>query len=113
MTKEENSSQEFSPLDDAFRTFFDTCPVGMAMASASGAVLRANRALHDYLGYTREEFKRLTVSQITHPDDVQETRQCFERMREGKCDFDTIRKRYRRRNGAFLRATTTFWVFRD
>jgi diguanylate cyclase (GGDEF)-like protein/PAS domain S-box-containing protein len=45
-------------------------PIGMAVVGLDGAFHRTNRALRSMLGYGRRELAKLTVQEITHPDDL-------------------------------------------
>jgi len=52
------------------RLTFETSPVGVARTALDGRCLEANQALADMLGYSREELRRLTVREVTHPAEI-------------------------------------------
>ena len=56
------------------------------------------------LGYSSEELRKLTVWQVSHPDDVRVTDADRKRLHAGEIDTLTAEKRYLRNDG------TTLWV---
>lgn len=51
-----------------FRTF-DQAPIGATMVDIDGHYIRVNREFEKITGYKQSELQKLTVSDITHPDD--------------------------------------------
>ncbi|MBK1650179.1 hypothetical protein CKO36_16645 [Rhabdochromatium marinum] len=85
--------------EELFRLTFDESPIGAAMVSNEAGFLRVNRALCELLGYSEQELTRLTVDDVTHPDDLQlsyEQRDRFWNAKITKAKFD---KRYLTRTG--------------
>ena len=56
--------------EDRFRLSFECAAIGMALVSREGHWLQANRSLCDLLGYTEAELLGLTLSDVTHPEDL-------------------------------------------
>src|SRR5512144_1261919 len=74
------SNRALRGSEDEFRALFELSAVGLAEVSiATKRFLRANRKFCEITGYTREELTRLTIAEITHPDDRDR-------------DFETIRR---------------------
>jgi PAS domain S-box-containing protein len=70
-----------------FRTAaFEQALVGMAVAGPDGILLDANEALCSLLGREREEILGKTFSDLTHPDDVEETRRRVAEVLDGSTD---------------------------
>lgn len=88
--------------EEQFRSLFEHAPIGVAVHSANGKYLQANRAYQEMLGYTLDELVRLGVKKLTHPDDVLEGQHLFAEMREGRRDFYTREKRYVRKDGRLV-----------
>ena len=55
--------------ESLFEEAFENAPQPMAVLSAGGNILRANRSLCQMLGFTRSEMHALSCVHITHPDD--------------------------------------------
>jgi PAS domain S-box-containing protein len=56
--------------EERFRSAFENAPIGMAMISPNGWMIRVNLALCDILGYSEQELLELSIDEITFPDDV-------------------------------------------
>jgi diguanylate cyclase (GGDEF)-like protein/PAS domain S-box-containing protein len=78
--------------------------VGIAHVDLGGYLIWSNSWLRNMLGYSQEELSRLTVWQISHPEDVHATD--VDRKRYHARELDTLRveKRYICKDG------TTIWV---
>ena len=95
------------------RATFDQAAVGMALRDLDGQWLRVNQTLCDMLGYTRAEFLKLSVPEITPPGERSESIAFAERLREGKVTTYTREKRYLRKDGSTLDASATLTVVND
>jgi PAS domain S-box-containing protein len=63
--------EELRRSEKVFRTLFDLSAIGMAQVSPEGRYLSVNRKLCQMLGYSEQELTRLTLHEVTHPDDRQ------------------------------------------
>ncbi|RLB54379.1 MAG: hypothetical protein DRJ42_09390, partial [Deltaproteobacteria bacterium] len=85
-----------------FQRAFEDAPIGMALVGVDERIVGANVALCRMLGYSREELLRLTVPQITHPDDLAvEVEFKAEAFGGGPGTF-RVEKRYVRADGTVL-----------
>jgi diguanylate cyclase (GGDEF)-like protein/PAS domain S-box-containing protein len=78
--------------------------VGMAHVDPGGHVIWSNSWLRNMLGYSQEELARLTVWQISHPEDVHATDVDRKRLHARELDTLRVEKRYICKDG------TTIWV---
>jgi diguanylate cyclase (GGDEF)-like protein/PAS domain S-box-containing protein len=78
--------------------------VGIAHVAPSGRFIWSNSWMHAMLGYAKEDLERLTVWDISHPDDIHNTDEERSRMHSGETDFLRTEKRYIRKDGE------TIWV---
>ncbi|MBI5041601.1 MAG: PAS domain S-box protein, partial [Gammaproteobacteria bacterium] len=62
--------QALADSQQRFTRAFETAPQGMALLDLNGRWLDANDALCRLIGYTRDELRALTLSTLTHPNDV-------------------------------------------
>ncbi len=85
-----------------FRAYFQAPNVGIAITSPEKGWLEANDAICAMLGYTRDELRKLTWLELTHPDDVADDVAEFERLMAGKIDRYSLDKRFRRKDGIFV-----------
>ncbi|MEY4748786.1 MAG: hypothetical protein RIQ60_1000 [Pseudomonadota bacterium] len=54
-----------------FEATFEQAAVGIALLGLDGQWIRVNRRLCDILGYTDAELRRLSVADISHPEDLE------------------------------------------
>ena len=87
----------------ALQAIFDQAAVGIAQISLDGSLLRANDRYCQMLGYSESELRTKRISDITHPDDCEQTLAGFQRLLEGVISSHSMEKRYIRRDG------TVFW----
>jgi len=91
--------------DRSLRALLETVPVGMAMASLDGRLIATNRAFLEMLGYSREELVGLSVYDLTHQGDIEQTAENLHRIPEiGTMRFD---KRFLRKDGSAFWARVT------
>jgi PAS domain S-box-containing protein len=88
--------------EERFRATFNQAPVGIGHVTPDGRWLRINRKYCDIVGYSEEEFKTLTVKDITHPDDLAETLQNYHRMLTRDLENYCLEKRYIQKNGSIV-----------
>jgi PAS domain S-box-containing protein len=82
-----------------FENAFKLAATGMALVGLDGRWLRANPALCEITGYSEEELRQLTFSEITHPDDLAANYEGDERLLQGEADDYKLEKRYLRKDG--------------
>lgn len=104
------SEQQRQQLDIIFRN----SRIGFSLSDSNGVgLIMVNQALCDMLGYTREDFKTLTVKDLTHPDDAEESRLYREKMFRGEIDSFTVKKRYITKAGDTVWARTSVSGVKD
>jgi two-component system cell cycle sensor histidine kinase/response regulator CckA len=88
--------------DDLLQRAFETTAIGMAIVSASGRIVRPNRAYCELLGYTPDELLSLDADAVTHPDDRKATAETIRRLVEGEVPRLAVEKRYVRKDGEVI-----------
>jgi two-component system cell cycle sensor histidine kinase/response regulator CckA len=92
---------------------FDFAPLGFVQADPlTGRILRANRRLAGMLGYTTEELRGMTFTDLTHPDDAGRDLQTFRDLASGDLRDCQVEKRYVHRDGHTVWAKLTATVLR-
>ncbi len=72
---------------------FERSPIGAAIVGQDGELLQVNQSLVGMLGYPREELLQRRLSQLTHPDDVEEGTALFNELLDGTRDSYESHKR--------------------
>ncbi len=79
-----------------FRTVFDHAPIGVCRLSIKGRILDTNPTLQQMLGYSAVEMARLSIGDLSHPDD----RARLQELQDHRVDRFVIERRYLRRDGS-------------
>lgn len=78
-----------SPLSSSFRRS------GKSMTAPDGRLIRVNKALCAFLGYSAEELQSRTIATVTHPSiDLAETAELIRALLAGERDIVDVEKRY-------------------
>jgi PAS domain S-box-containing protein len=81
---------------------FNHAPHGISVADAAGHYIGANASFLRLVGYSEAELLKKTIFDLTHPDDVAESRRLFEDMLGGAAERIEFDKRYLRRDGRVI-----------
>lgn len=95
-----------------FRQIFEDAPIGMAVIGLDERFRQVNSTFCEMLGYTEEELAGRTPLEITHRDDVEESKRLALAMLTTQ-EHDCLEKRYVRKNGDVLWASRTGCMIRD
>jgi diguanylate cyclase (GGDEF)-like protein/PAS domain S-box-containing protein len=81
---------------------FDNAAAGVALADASGRLLRVNPALCDMLGRDTQTLLTLSWPEITHPDDIALEQPLVEAMLANRRDGYRLKKQFLRGDGSSI-----------
>ncbi len=97
------AERKLAESEARFRQIFENAPIGLAVTSLEKRFIQVNGSLCRMLGYSEEELLRTTWAQLTHPDDLELSRQRFRGLRNtddyGVWDSE---KRYIHRTGGVV-----------
>jgi PAS domain S-box-containing protein len=96
-----------------FKTVFQAAPLGIAIANPEGYFLEVNSTFKKMLGYRKNEIKKMTFVDITHPDDRTETQRLSNSVRKGSINSYKRAKRYLKKDGGFIWAVVRATAARD
>jgi PAS domain S-box-containing protein len=99
ITEQKQIETELRASENRFRTAFEDAPYGMCMTTLDGRFLHANTALCRMLGYLPQELMAGAWQQITHPDDLERSRQIAVRLNQGLDTSLELEKRYLHKQG--------------
>lgn len=97
-----NLSTESSSSSDEFATAFEYASIGMGLVSLEGRFIKVNKSLCDLLGYSSEEFTKLTFQEITHPDDLERDLGYVSKLVNDEIETYQIEKRYFTKKGDII-----------
>ncbi len=90
-----------------YRATVDNLAQSVTLTDDTGKFTHVNEAFEPMFGYTPEEAKNLTHLDITHPEDVELSRQKLQSVIGGELDFYRLEKRYVRKDGSVFWADLT------
>ena len=61
----QGNGKQYQILQSKYKNFFDCGPVKMVLSAANGQIRDVNQAAVQYYGWTREEFRTMTIFQIS------------------------------------------------
>ena len=104
ITGRRQSEEALRATEELFRTAFAAAPFGMCLTALDGRFLQANAALCQMLGYSEQELTGGAWQRITHPDDLEPSRQAGIQLMSNPAVSVEFEKRYLHRSG------TVIWV---
>ncbi len=113
VTARKKAEEALRISEDRYRAIFDNASVGIDMVDAEGRFLQVNNALTQMLGYSRDELLNMTFLDVSHPDDVQLSRQYHDRMAQGEAGPYRVQKRYLKKDGRVVWADAYVSSLRD
>jgi PAS domain S-box-containing protein len=90
------------PAADLWRTVFENPHIGVTLVGTDRRFLATNERFRELVGYTEEELGRLTVLDITHPEDRPADRKTSALLRTGQARDIHLEKRYVRKDGGIV-----------
>ncbi len=98
--------QKLRQSEDLLKTSFDNAPIGMATLSLEGKFLTVNQEICKIFGYSANELLQKYAFEITHPDYVDLTLSCLNRLLSGESTNDSIEKQFLHKNGTIIDAVS-------
>jgi PAS domain S-box-containing protein len=82
--------------------FFERAPVGFILESKGGWVIESNAKTQQILGYSAEELRGMAFTEFSHPDDLGNELELFEKLVTGEYRSYSNKKRYIRKDGTVI-----------
>ena len=107
------ASGEHAARLERLETIFRMAPLGIGIVDGRGHTIMANDTIRLLLGYSAEEFARMSWADYTHPDDVDRNTELYRQMEAGEVDHFSLEKRFICRDGRLLWADLTSAMVRN
>jgi len=104
---DELKTQALQESERRWRAVFESSAIGIVLTDVTERVLAANPAFKGMLGYTEEEFRELSLTELTAEDERDASRLRVARLLDGGLQEYHVQKRYRRKNGSFAWTNTS------
>jgi PAS domain S-box-containing protein len=105
ITQSKLATEALQKSEEKFRHIFENSTVGKALTTPDAKFLQVNSALATMLGYTVKELEQLDFFRLTHPDDVNISKDAIASIlakEKLSCQFE---KRYLHKNGSIVWAS--------
>ncbi len=110
----QTSSDILSYQEFYFKLNFEDFEVCMGLSDKDGNIIEANTALCKFLGYSKNEIEKLSIVDVTHPEDRDKTQRYLKEVMLGKRNSYVVEKRYLHKAGHFVWGQVmSAWVFDD
>ena len=113
ITKRRQAEGVLRESEERFRNIFEEAPIGMAVVGLDDMLLQVNKVFCEMLGYSEQELTALTLSAITHPDDVGKDGLLVAQVLKGTISSYKVEKRYLRKNHETLWTDLTATILRN
>jgi PAS domain S-box-containing protein len=107
-----NRTAALEMSEQNFRQIFEEAPIGMAVVGLDERFTKANNVLCNMVGYSEQELMARTPLDITHPEDLDSSKQLAQEMLNAT-GSSCVEKRYVNKSGEMLWATRTGCIIRD
>ncbi|PKP08189.1 MAG: hypothetical protein CVU09_16945 [Bacteroidetes bacterium HGW-Bacteroidetes-4] len=96
--KRRQAEKTLRQSEERFRNLFENSAVGNTITFLDDRI-KTNKAFKEMLGYSDDDFKFVNWQEITHPVDVELSRQVIDSMLQGEYSTREFEKRYLHKNG--------------
>lgn len=96
-----------------WRAVYENSAVGIALIDAEGNFLAANPVLQKMLGWTEDQFRTISLMQITPKEDREQTRSRLMQLLNGRLSEYHVEQRYLRRDKSIVWANTSMSIIPD
>jgi PAS domain S-box-containing protein len=98
--------------EERLRAMFAQAAVGIAIVNLDSYFDAANQKFCALLGYSLDELRRYTLTQVTHGEDVSATETHIRRLLDGAVQSYSLEKRYLHKDGGTVWSSTTVTMLR-
>lgn len=112
VTEQKRNEEALMESERKFRNLFEHSLVGKSMTEINGT-LHVNEAFCNIMGYTEGELKTMTWMDITHPEDVQKSKELAQALLEGTSDRVRFEKRHIHKTGKIIHTDVYVYLQRD
>lgn len=113
ITARKQMERALKESEERSRNIMEFAPIGMAIISLSDKIIHANKQLCEMLGFGKGELQHITLSQLTHPADLEHITQRLNEMMNNNLPFLKHEMRYICKNGELVWAQVTTTLMRD
>ncbi|RED92650.1 PAS domain-containing sensor histidine kinase [Marinoscillum furvescens] len=107
------AQQKLEEREQFLANIFNTAPIGIALIDSTAKPFMVNGRFCQILGYSEEEVLNNTVMEMTHPDDLEKSTECFEQLKNQETSVLSVDKRYLRKDKSIAHANVSLSKIED
>jgi diguanylate cyclase (GGDEF)-like protein/PAS domain S-box-containing protein len=107
ITERKRAKEALRRSEEKFRATFEHVPLGISECTIDGRFTDANPKLLEILGYTKDELLQLTINDVTHPADAEQTLYYLQNLAAGATNSYAMEKRYIRKDRSIVWVNVT------
>ena len=104
ITKQKEAEKALRESEERFRSTFYHAAAGMVIIEPDGKIIQVNQSFCEMIGYSEKELLRKSITDLTHPDDVNSCLNNIENMLSGELEYFHQEERFLHKDG------TVIWV---
>jgi diguanylate cyclase (GGDEF)-like protein/PAS domain S-box-containing protein len=105
--------ERLSESEERYSSTVELAAIGISHVDQGGQLIHVNAQFCDMLGYSKEELLKLTVTDISHPDDINSVADARAKLHAGLTNSFKAEKRYMRSDGTSVWGRMTVALKRD
>ncbi len=113
ITERKQVEEALKESEERAKAIVANAPIGIATSGTDKHFLSANEAFREILGYTEDELRKLTFRDITHPEDLKESRVKMQELEAGRISSFMQEKRYVKKDGNVINGKIMVSAIRD
>ncbi len=113
VTERQKAATALRESEERLRTIYELSPLGILRLDSSGYFLQCNPAATVIFGYSSDELTKMTVGQLTHPQDDAISYNFLADLEASISDLVEFEKRYIKKDGSEIWAHLTAAAVRD
>ncbi|HEY6309172.1 MAG TPA: PAS domain S-box protein [Candidatus Angelobacter sp.] len=113
ITERKQAQEELRQSEERFREIFEQGPLGIILMSKDYRLTRPNAAFCRMLGYSAEELTRMTMLDLTHPDDRKASVDLVDKVFSTGAPHLRLEKRYVKKSGEIMWGNVTTAAIHD
>ncbi|MCW8850023.1 MAG: PAS domain S-box protein, partial [Melioribacteraceae bacterium] len=113
ITTQKEMEQALIQSEAKYRSIFQSGGSGIVITNSQNYFVEVNPRFCEILGYSKEELLKLTFLDITHPEDLEKSKQIMMKLHSGEEKRVNIEKRYYRKDGSIIWGSISVSLMKD
>jgi PAS domain S-box-containing protein len=113
ITENKQAEEALRESEEKFRRVFDNSGVAISLLDLKGNFFGCNPAVTKILGYSPEEYSKMDITKISHPNEGPRNEVLYKELVDGKRESFTMEKQNLHKDGHYVWGQLTASIVRD